>query len=134
MLKLVYSVPILLVLSVTPDSRLEYRECLHFQGNVLDLTYDSRTGALLVSLDNVHLPWFTDKLREEKTSTLLAQCRYSTENRRWTVGGDESGLLITVGQWASSAESSDVSQPSREQALSDILYGIENLRKKGDEA
>ena len=121
-------------MSVTPESRLEYRDCLYFQGNVLDLTHDLKTGVLLVSLDNAHLPWSTDKLREEKSNVLLAHCRYSTEHRRWTVGDEQFGLVTAINVWANEAEALAITQPPQEQALSDILYGIENLRKKGDEA
>ena len=120
------------MLSVTPESRLEYRDYLQFQGNVLDLTYDPHTGVLLVSLDDAHLPWSTDQLREERSDALLASCHYSTRSRKWVVA-EQNELTTAINLWAGKAESVDITQSSQKQNLSDMLYGIENLRKRGDD-
>ena len=123
----------LLIFSLTSNKHIELRDCLHFQGNVLDLSHNPEQGALLVTLDNAHQSWSTDKMREHRGKEFLVLCKYSTEESRWSVAEEEIGASMAVNEWTSNMELSASEEPSQEQSLGNTLYGIGNLRKKGNE-
>ena len=123
----------LLVFSITSNDQLDFRNCLHFPGNVLDLTHNPEQGVLFVTLDNAHRPWSTDQVREQRGNEFLTMCIYSTEEGEWTVATGKIGTGMAFNEWASKAELLESERPSQQQPLSDALYGIENLRKRGNE-
>jgi tRNA (guanine-N(7)-)-methyltransferase subunit TRM82 len=115
-------------------------------GNVLDVTFiHGILGELaaVVSVDNVHVPGSTRELRKDEVSSFcktmssikLTQCLQSSarlqyllhqEDGTWT---DETPPADPF-QWFSQSAGKDSKTSADGKALRDVLYGIENLRKR----
>ncbi|KAK0118877.1 tRNA (guanine-N(7)-)-methyltransferase non-catalytic subunit trm82 [Cadophora gregata f. sp. sojae] len=111
-------VPALFIFLLTPSNRLEYLQTLALPGNVLALSLTS--SRLIVSIDTIHKPGSTNELRTETTENLnvLQTFEFSTQELMLVEGAlafakiEEDWKLDAVGR------------------LGNLLYGLENLRKR----
>lgn len=142
----------------TSSAATEYSSAIALKGNALDVAFlpiSPASSAVVVSIDNVHKPASTKEVREEKVrhhinSTPIClttvqevhrlQCFSSQENGKWQEDSHTSEALKSFHEQVfdveAGATSGDGSATGKglgsadDKALRDMLYSVENLRKR----
>lgn len=143
------SLPILLSYKLNEHGKLLHHQTLTLAGNILDVGIGPALWEIVVSIDTVHRPGSVKTLRPEETpasemfetfelSSNLADASGSTgrlgahDELRW----DRSSLAMLLNDAGSVLERIEISAeappPSRGaySTPGEMLYGLENLRKK----
>ncbi|MCJ1310913.1 tRNA (guanine-N(7)-)-methyltransferase non-catalytic subunit trm82 [Agyrium rufum] len=123
--------PNLVLYALPPSGRVDYFQTLTATGNVLDFVALGKESMLLISIDNVHVPYSTKELRHSKmASHLLLYSLFESGSLKWD---QNDGMAVgKVNEWASQNfhEGGDERLDS---VLSGLLYNTETLRKRGAE-
>ena len=122
------AVPALLVFKLGIDGALSFRSALPAEGNVLDVSICSEERSLFYTVDNVHVPATTKEvldLGEEERRVFVGAWRFDKEKEDWV---KEGGLVNALNIFANAEEDSLTADMDTD-AVSDLLYGIERLRK-----
>ncbi|KAL9121133.1 MAG: hypothetical protein Q9187_002315 [Circinaria calcarea] len=130
---LLLRIPALFIYGITSSHVLEFRQCLLVEGNVLDVAILQGQRSFLVTMDNVHVPLTTTVVENAGNRPALAAFSYDADSRRWVEGHDFESILLAINDWAALRGSQSAQTGSEDSLLSDLLYGIENLRKRGRE-
>ncbi|KAG4432211.1 hypothetical protein IFR05_012310 [Cadophora sp. M221] len=111
-------VPALFKFTLTSQNKLEHNQTLSLPGNALAITV--LPSKLIVSIDTIHSPGSTNELRSNTADRF--NCLNSFEFQDgMLVGG---GVVFTEGEVESDGEVGAVGR------LGNLLYGLENLRKR----
>lgn len=144
-----FSLPILLSYKLNNHGKLRHHQTLTLAGNILDVGIGPALWEIVVSIDTVHRPGSVKTLRPEETpasemfetfelSSNLSDANGSSgrleghDDLRW----DRSSLAMLLNNTASVVERVEISVEAPPQskgtysALGEMLYGLENLRKK----
>ena len=121
--------PNLLLYALSPLGRLDYHQTLTSAGNILDFLALGEQCTLLISFDNVHVPWSTKDLRHVKISSHVSSFALPTSGV-WEPC-DGSGLE-NFNEWASFT-AQDAGSEDLHNVLGGLLYNTETLRKRGAE-
>ncbi|KAF1932480.1 uncharacterized protein M421DRAFT_417201 [Didymella exigua CBS 183.55] len=129
----------------TSSAATEYSCAIALKGNALDVTFlpiSPTSSAAVVSIDNVHKPASTKEVREDEEIHRL-QCFSSLENGKWQEDSHTSEVLksfheqvFDVEAGASGGDDSTTGNgkgglgAADDKALRDMLYSVENLRKR----
>ncbi|EXJ69181.1 uncharacterized protein A1O5_07217 [Cladophialophora psammophila CBS 110553] len=144
--------PILLSYSVTEDGRLRHHQTLTLGGNVLDVTIGPTLWGIIVGIDTIHKPGSVQVLRPETTP---APDAFETFELFSDLGDDENGpgkepdgvpeadlrwetssLAMLLNTSASHCDKGalpsegSIKDKGAYSAAGEVLYGLENLRKK----
>ena len=123
-------IPALFVFHFSGD-KLSFRECLIADGNVLDLTVLKEQKSILYSMDNVHEPFSTNTFQQNDGRPVLGTYSYIQTEKRWVSRAnalqDLNKAVDAINIWATTEYASKEEQNT----LSERLYGIEHLRKRG---
>lgn len=119
---------------LTTRNRLEYIQTLKLSGNALSVVIDTSrnhqsntSNRLLVSIDTIHKPGSTSEAKDDADKNLNPLQLYQFQE----------GRLIQDGKFQLAAADQDESEGSRSSAsgrLTNLLYSLENLRKREEEA
>ncbi|RKF84115.1 tRNA -methyltransferase non-catalytic subunit trm82 [Golovinomyces cichoracearum] len=116
--------PALFTFIFSPENTLQYSETLWTAGNVLDMSVTlhqgTRSRTLLVSIDDCHEPGSTSELRKDDFSNVMPLHQFTVH------GGNLKGSPLEIQM------PNDVKSHIDFGKVSDLLYGIEHLRKWGD--
>ncbi|KAK2626640.1 hypothetical protein QTJ16_003815 [Diplocarpon rosae] len=117
------SVPALFTFTLTTENRLEHLQTLLLPGNVLCLvgtTVDASdaTAGLIVSVDNIHKSGSTSDLRENMTDFSSSLLAYKFQDRSLVEDGPNFSQFTDVGDGGAAGR------------LGNLLYSLENLRKR----
>ncbi|KAJ8108401.1 hypothetical protein OPT61_g8199 [Boeremia exigua] len=127
----------------TSSAVTEYSSAIALKGNALDVTFlpvSPKSSAAVVSIDHVHKPGSTKEAREEKDVHRL-QCFFSQENGNWEEDSHTSEALKSLHDQVFDVETGGIGgddpAPGKkglgsadDKALRDMLYSVENLRKR----
>jgi hypothetical protein len=100
---------------------------------VLDVSLDNTNRRMIYSLDNAHKSSSTTELDTERRGPFIGAHSFSLETKSWTDECDGT-LPIKLNAWAETYPSSgrEIGE-SGEDTLSQLFYGIGNLRKQSNE-
>ncbi|KAH7124045.1 guanine-N(7)--methyltransferase subunit TRM82 [Dendryphion nanum] len=108
-------------------------EALALGGNSLDVTFLQSSQArctVVVAIDNVHKAGSIKEIREETDGCLL-ECFSLQPDGQWKVDATMTSNLDSLSRELQSISKGTNAGPAgTEKALCDLLYGIENLRKR----
>ncbi|KAH6637928.1 guanine-N(7)--methyltransferase subunit TRM82 [Boeremia exigua] len=124
----------------TSSATIEYSAAIALRGNALDVAFLSSSptsSTVVVSIDHVHKPGSTKDVREEKDTHRL-QCFSSQENGKWGENSQTAEAMkpfhevFDVQSGGISGDDSATSSlgSADDKALRDMLYSVENLRKR----
>ena len=117
------------------QANVQYRGCCHVPGNVVDATTLNETSTIIYSLDNRHTAFSTIVLASEADQLSRPLLGYLSFNPSgdWEGIGDLEKPIICIDQSAKAQEPFTNLGPGDESSFRELLYGIENLRKRGQE-
>lgn len=97
-------------------------QTLPLSGNALALSLVAKpnTSGLIISIDTIHVPGSTSKLRTDSTETLKALQSFEFQD----------GQLVEGGVAFARSEGADEKDAGVLGRLGNLLYGLENLRKR----
>lgn len=117
------------------EAKIQYRGCCPVPGNVVDVTTLNETSTIIYSLDNCHVAFSTTVLASEAEQFSRPMLGYLS----FDASGDWEGIgnlehPITCMEQSAKAQEPVMNPGSEnERSLRELLYGIENLRKRGQE-
>jgi tRNA (guanine-N(7)-)-methyltransferase subunit TRM82 len=121
-------IPALLIYLLSQNATLSHLQTLLLNGNPLDLLVDCSYTKLVVSLDTIHEPGTTSKLRTNLDSTVRRLLVFGMKDgSKWT----KECLQFT--EPAPEEESPGEGLPGKYGGLSSLFYSLRNLRKCGGE-
>ncbi|KAJ4400795.1 tRNA (guanine-N(7)-)-methyltransferase non-catalytic subunit trm82 [Didymella pomorum] len=131
--------------TTTSSATTEYSSALALKGNALDVAFlpiSPTSSAVVVSIDNVHKPASIKEVRVEKEVHRL-QCFSSQENGKWQEDAHTSEALKSFREQVFDVEAGAIGGDGSatgngqgglgsadDKALRDMLYSVENLRKR----
>ncbi|MCJ1328878.1 tRNA (guanine-N(7)-)-methyltransferase non-catalytic subunit trm82 [Thelotrema lepadinum] len=127
------AVPALFVFKLGTEGTLNFRSALLVEGNVLDIAIRSEARTLFYTVDNVHAPATTKEERDlgaDERRVFVGAYRFVSERDEWV---KEEGDLVEAMNAFANTEEDLLTAEMDAGALSDLLYGIEHLRKRGKE-
>ncbi|CZT47976.1 related to tRNA (guanine-N(7)-)-methyltransferase subunit trm82 [Rhynchosporium secalis] len=113
-------VPALFTFALTSHNRLEHIQTLRLSGNALALV--SNSSGLVVSVDTIHKEGSISELRNENPEDLTCLQSYKFEKEQLVPNG------VAFAKGEESKETEAVGK------LGNLLYGLENLRKREGDA
>lgn len=142
----------------TSSAATEFSSAITLKGNALDVTFlpiSPSASAAVVSVDHVHKPGSTTEVRDEKVSHITntaaltrltslqdlhrLQCFSSRENGKWAEDSHTSEVLksfhdqvfdVEAGAIGGDDSATSGLGSADDKALRDMLYNVENLRKR----
>lgn len=114
---------------------MQYRGCCPVSGNVVDVTTLNEKSTIIFSLDNCHTAFSITALASEAEQFSRPMLGYLSFNSsgHWEGIGDLENPIACIEQSAKTQEPVKDSGQENERLLRELLYGIENLRKRGQE-
>ncbi|MCJ1270810.1 tRNA (guanine-N(7)-)-methyltransferase non-catalytic subunit trm82 [Lobaria immixta] len=128
-------IPALFIFGLDIEAKIQYRGCCPVPGNVVDVTTLNETSTIIYSLDNCHVAFSTTVLASEAEQFSRPMLGYLS----FDASGDWEGIgnlehPITCMEQSAKAQELVMNPGSEnERSLRELLYGIENLRKRGQE-
>ena len=113
---------------MTSNNELQLHQCLKLEGNAIDIAIFHKQNSIVYAMDNIHYPMSISKVHEGSTRPCLGTYTYDSTSNTWAKGGQLDVAAVSINQWASSIDCS-----IDPQKVSETLYGMENLRKRGEE-
>ena len=113
---------------MTLNNELQFHQSLKLKGNVLDIATLHEQNSILYTMDNMHYPMSTMIIQEDSSRPSLGTYVYDSTSNTWNDEGLLNPTITSINEWAKSMDCSI--DPQR---LSDSLYGMEKLRKRGQE-
>lgn len=116
------------------DFKLVFREYITFLGNVLDVAVLDNKCSIIYSLDNFHVPF--------STTTIAGTDQQTARAPLGSLALDSSGHwkpydimpnIMTGLENKARKDAENINQGNDRGSLSAFLYGIENLRKRGQD-
>ncbi|MCJ1469361.1 tRNA (guanine-N(7)-)-methyltransferase non-catalytic subunit trm82 [Pseudocyphellaria aurata] len=128
-------IPALFIFAMDIAAKIQYRDCCPVSGNVVDVTALDEKCTIIYSLDNCHTAFSTTTIASEKDQISRPMLGYLSFNSsgHWKGIGDMGDAITCMEQSAKAQEPVIISGPENERPLRELLYGIENLRKRGQE-
>ncbi len=117
------------------DLKLIFRERITLPGNLLDVAVVNHRCMIIYSLDNIHIPFSTTVMAcmDDKKSIPLIGSLILDSSGHWKkhdiLQDAVAGIESEVGSKAFCIKQKD----NGGRTLSSLFYGIENLRKRGQE-
>lgn len=131
----VEAVPALVMYQLDHKGRLHHRATLVTAGNVLDVSVCAETKRVFYAMDNVHQACTTNVAVAERAgstevSPWIGCYRWMPESPHWVVDPEVGAVVGKMNDFAKEGEDTLASGMDGA-ALSDLLYGIEHMRKRG---
>lgn len=122
--------PALLVFRLTSDDLLTLHAVLAVEGNILDVVAIEENSSLIYTMDSLHQPLTADVVEASAGRPFLGSYIYSTNSGTWEQTEESERISITINKWAEQQESHMLTQDEKESKLSQLFYGLEDLRKR----
>ena len=130
--------PVIFFFSMTQNGEMVFRQCFPTQGNVLDIaildTTSKEEPRLVYGMDCVHRPFSTDVVQEDNDRLAIGNLVYQKGTNSWIeldLATEEMNQCLKQDEHDGKGMIERGSKGSKPGALSDLLYGIENMRKRG---
>ena len=126
------AVPALLVFKFGTDGSLTHGTSLPTEGNVLDVSIQVSTKSIAYSMDCMHVPWSTNMAalateQGDGLKSFVGYYRFNEVKDEWVKETGDLGDSINA---FANADADPLAHDMDVAAVSDLLYGIEHLRKR----
>ncbi len=113
---------------------MQFRGCIRLAGNVIDVAALHDKSTIIYSLDNYHNPSSTTTIAsaQEQVSRPMIGCMSFNDSGQWERAKFMENALARMEKSAKDQEPID-SGVENGTPLRDLLYGIGNIRKRGQE-
>lgn len=120
--------------SIDSEVEIRFRKHIPLPGNVIDVTPLVNKSMIIYSLDNYHTPFSTTVIEssEEQLSRPMIGCLCFDQSGHWEEVGSLKDSISCMQRIAKSQEPRGYGL-EKGKPLRDLLYGIENLRKRANE-
>ena len=115
------------------EGHVESRSIYETKGNVLDATILAGQNTIIYTMDNVHLPLSTKTPRNPEKRSSLPWIGYIDLGKWQSKESVLDGTVGTINECMSGQDANNDLQDGSLAALQELLYGIDNLRKRGQE-
>lgn len=117
------------------DLKLVFREYVVLHGNVLDVAIESDQRMIIYSLDNFHVRFSTRLIAgiDGNAAKPSIGCLKVDSLGHWKQYDILQDAVTVIESKARSKKLSSEQGSCREDSLSSLFYGIENLRKRGQD-
>ncbi|KZF25937.1 hypothetical protein L228DRAFT_257451 [Xylona heveae TC161] len=122
-------VPVLFSFSWIGEGIAEPPQFLNVEGNILDVAVLPNDSSIFITIDSSHKASSLTELREDETVPGLKAFGWSAQNNAWTKTSKFNNILETIN--GSNGPGTEVSPNPKK--IRELIYGIENLRKRGYE-
>lgn len=122
---------------INSDAELEFQASVSLQNNVIDMVFVQQIDSVVYSMDTVHQPFSTtigssnyeQGLRRSVGAMQVTDLGWeiNTEATKILVGSMEDALAMR------STSSEETSSSMERKSLKELLYSLENLRKRGSD-
>lgn len=132
----VCSVPALFIFTLGEKAHIEVNTTIHTESNVIGLTVLRDQSSVVYSMDTFHQAFSTDAQDTGKqiSRSLVGSLNYCTESQTWQENRAlQSKLVAATSDWADSHLHVPQAVATEGKSLTDLLYGLESLRKRGSE-
>lgn len=135
------------------DSKLLYEWSLQFAGNVLDVVQVERSDQIAISLDKTHELGSCQRYRHERSKNCIMLLPLSVIESSQSAGQDSTPVVLNMGDkgtqfspqsvaidsladnhWQTEIDGRGKIAEKSYSALGELLYGLENLRKRRGKA
>ena len=117
------------------DHKLDFREYITCLGNVLDVAVLDNRCSIIYSLDNFHVPFSTTQIADADEQTARSPLGSLTldSSGYWKQCDIMQNVIAGLENKAARKDAYDINEGNDRGSLSTYLYGIENLRKRGQD-
>lgn len=119
--------------SLDSDGNIKFRSTVSLPGNLLDVAVLYKQNAIIYSLDNYHISSSTVELASEEArlSRPFVGCMVFDDTGNLRQGDVLENAIANINRNAKAQQLCGEEGPGKGQPLSELLYSIENLRKRG---
>lgn len=116
------------------DRKMVFREYITFLGNVLDVVVLDNRCSVIYSIDNFHVPFSTTMIADTDNQAARSPIGSLSldSSGRWKQCDIMQNVMAGLEKKAKKG-AEDLNQGNDRGSLSAFLYGIENLRKRGQD-
>ena len=116
---------------------MQFNASIPTESNVIDLTVLHSQSSIVYSMDTSHQAFSKDALGDSEKSnsrSLVGSLRYCTDSKIWKANEALQGnLAAAMRERADSILHAPKAGAAKGKSLTELLYGLESLRKRGSE-
>lgn len=128
-------VPGLFTFTLGEKGQMQFHASIHTESNVIDSTLVSNQSSVVYSMDPSHQAFSTDALVNTKipnSRSLVGSLSYCPDSKTWKVNGSlQERLVEAMRECAQGNLQVPQIGAATEKPLTELLYGLESLRKRG---
>ena len=132
-----FRVPALFTFTLGEKGELQFHASIHTESNVLDLTLLGNQSSVVYSMDTSHQAFSTATLVDTDnldSRSLVGTLSYCSDSKTWKVNGSlQKNLVEAMRGCAQSNLPALQTRAAKEKSLTELLYGLESLRKRGSD-
>ena len=121
----------MLFYSLDSHGSLTLRQCFSVAGNVLDVEVLENRSTILYSIDNIHEKWSTKIVDKGPLRPSVGAVTFSGSAQSWSKEATFDGIITVMNKEAMAQDGALQQGRGKDAALSELLYSIESLRKRG---
>jgi len=122
-----------MIFSSNKAGLLEHHETLQTEGNVIDVAILASHQAILYSMDNLHEPNSTGRVESTGQRPVVGCYNYSCALNNVGKNSGMDSIANAINKWATEQESLSYDPSSQSSIVSDLLYSVGKLRKRGQD-
>lgn len=130
-------VPALFIFTLGVNVQMKFNASIHTQGNVIALTVLRNQSSVVYSMDTLHQSFSTDASAdtgEQRSRSLVGSLTYRMDTETWEENQTlQANLVAATRECADSHASIPQAGTAKGKPLTELLYGLESLRKRGSE-
>ena len=129
------SIPAVFTFTLGVNEQIQVNASIHTQSNVIDLTVLRNKRSLVYSMDTFHQAFSTDAPADtgkQSSQSLVGSLRCCTDSKTWEENQVlQAGLVAAMRECADSHLHVGQAAVANKKQLTELLYGLESLRKRG---
>lgn len=130
-----FRVPGLFTFTLGEKGQMQFHASIHTESNVIDLTPLGNLSSVVYSMDTSHQAFSRDALVDSEKSnsrSSVGSLSYCQDSKTWKVKGSlQEKLVEAMRECAQSNLHVPPIRAAQEKPLTELLYGLESLRKRG---
>lgn len=130
-----FRVPGLFTFTLGEKGQMQFHASIHTESNVIDLTLLGNQSSVVYSMDTSHQAFSTDALVDTEQSnsrSLVGSVSYCPDSKTWKVNGSLQERLVEAMRGCAQGNlHAPHNKAAKEKPLTELLYGLESLRKRG---
>ena len=130
-------VPALFIFTLGVSAQMQFSTITHTESNVIDVTVLRNQSSVVYSMDTCHQAFSTDALADtgkRSSRSLMGSLSYYTDSKTWKENQAlQANLAAATKECADSQLHVPQQGAAKEKSFTELLYGLESLRKRGSE-